>query len=241
MNSQKLYRSQTNKVFAGVCGGLAEYFDVDPVVIRIIFVLMVLFGGSGLLLYIVSIFIIPKRPFDHQTFVNQPNAEAQPQGQPQPKSDTLRNWFGGALVVFGLLILLANLEVFHFFNFLEDAFEFVFPVLLIILGMAIIYYRQTQQEQTIPPAQGQGGGQQPNPAPEYSNQAQSYRQFRRSSTDKKLFGVCGGMAQYFGVDSSLLRMLYVVLCLASFGAGLVLYILIAIVVPYDNILNARVS
>ncbi len=61
MNNQKLYRSQTNKVFAGVCGGLAEYFDVDPVVIRVLFVLMVLFGGTGIVLYIAAIFIVPKK------------------------------------------------------------------------------------------------------------------------------------------------------------------------------------
>jgi phage shock protein C len=232
MSSQKLYRSQANKVFAGVCGGLAEYFDVDPVVIRIIFVLMVLFGGSGVLLYIVAIFIVPKRPYQSQNV-----APDQTVPIAQTKNDNVRNWFGGALVLFGLIILLANLEIFHFFNFLEDAFEYVFPVLLIILGMAIIYYRQSQEErpqQQMPGEQSEATADQPRPA-------QSFREFRRSATDKKLFGVCGGMANYFGIDSSLLRMLYVVLCLASFGAGFVLYVLIAIVVPYDQTMNAKVS
>jgi phage shock protein C len=233
MNNQKLYRSQTNKVFAGVCGGLAEYFDVDPVVIRIIFVLMVLFGGSGVLLYIVAIFIVPKRPYQQESI----SADAAVSIAP-PKSDSLRNWFGGGLVVFGLIILLSNLEIFHFFNFLEDAFEYVFPVLLIILGMAIIYYRQTQDERpqhTSSVSEGESTSEIPDPL-----QTRSFREFRRSSTDKKLFGVCGGMANYFGIDSSLLRMLYVVLCLASFGAGFVLYVLIAIVVPYDQTLKAKV-
>jgi phage shock protein PspC (stress-responsive transcriptional regulator) len=53
--------------------------------------------------------------------------------------------------------------------------------------------------------------------------------------------VCGGLAQYFGIDSSLIRMLYVVLCLASFGAGFVLYAIIALVVPYENLVNARMQ
>lgn len=232
MSSQKLYRSHANKVFAGVCGGLAEYFDVDPVVIRIIFVLMVLFGGSGVLLYIVAIFIVPKRPYQPQNIASDQTVPIA-----QPKNDNVRNWFGGALVLFGLIILLANLEIFHFFNFLEDAFEYVFPVLLIILGMAIIYYRQSQEErpqQQVPGEQSEASADAPRPA-------QSFREFRRSATDKKLFGVCGGMANYFGIDSSLLRMLYVVLCLASFGAGFVLYVLIAIVVPYDQVMNAKVS
>ncbi len=227
MNNQKLYRSQTNKVFAGVCGGLGEYFDVDPVVIRVLFVLMVLFGGAGILLYLAAIFIVPKKPF---TFSDAPPAY---DVLSQPKQNgNVRNWFGIALVTGGVLLLLANLEVFHFFDFLENAFEFVFPVLLIILGMAIIYYRQSQNENADRNPQAESSSDTPYPS-------QSYRQFRRSYIDKKLFGVCGGLANYFGIDSSLIRMLYVVLCLASFGAGLVLYVLIAVVVPYDNVINAR--
>ena len=52
---KRLYKSRRNKVIDGVCGGVAEYFDVDPVLIRIIFVLFFFFGGSGLLAYIVGI------------------------------------------------------------------------------------------------------------------------------------------------------------------------------------------
>lgn len=230
MNNQKLYRSYSNKVFAGVCGGLAEYFDVDPIVIRILFVLMVLFGGTGIVLYIAAIFIVPKRPY-----MMNDSAPAQPETTPGVKSESVRNWFGIALVIIGILLLLSNMEIFHFFNFLEDAFEFVFPVLLIILGMAIIYYRQSRPEQTAAaPPEGQ-------PSPDQPYQSPGYRQFKRSMTDKKIFGVCGGLAKYFGVDSSLIRMLYVVLCLASFGAGFILYILIALIVPYDNIYTAQVS
>ena len=232
MNNPKLYRSQTNKVFAGVCGGLAEYFDVDPVVLRILFVLMVLFGGTGILLYIAAIFIVPKKPI--QMMYDAPIEGISPT---TPKKEHARNWFGVALVIVGFLLLLANLQVFHFFNFIEDTFEYVFPVLLIILGMAIIYYRQSKTETADQNSQQA----QPAGAPDFSFQAQSYRQFRRSSSDKKIFGVCGGLAHYFGIDSSLMRMLYVVLCLASFGAGLVLYILIALIVPYDHIFNAQVS
>jgi phage shock protein PspC (stress-responsive transcriptional regulator) len=232
MNNQKLYRSITNKVFAGVCGGLAEYFDVDPIVIRILFVLMVLFGGTGIVLYLAAIFIVPKRPF-----VMPGAGEVPTPSIVTPRSETVRNGFGIAMVVIGILLLLANLEVFHFFDFMEDAFEFVLPVLLIILGMAIIYYRQSQPEQTNANSAPQEG----NTASEQQYQSPGFRQFRRSVMDKKIFGVCGGLAAYFGIDPSLMRMLYVVLCLASFGAGLVLYLLIALIVPYDNVFTAKVS
>ncbi len=234
MNNQRLFRSQTNKVFAGVCGGLAEYFDVDPLVIRLLFVLMVLFGGTGIVLYIAAIFIVPKKPF---VFAEPPTAT---ENVPQyPKNTNARNWFGIALVAAGVILLLANLDVFHFFNFIEGAFEFIFPVLLIIGGMAVIYYRQSQIE-NLNDEMKNNSSPESTASPETSFQSRSYREFRRSLVDKKLFGVCGGLAQYFGIDSSLIRMLYVVLCLASFGAGFVLYVLIAIVVPYENVVNARV-
>jgi phage shock protein PspC (stress-responsive transcriptional regulator) len=59
---KRLTRSTTNKMLAGVCGGLAEYFQVDPTIIRLLWVLFSLCGGSGLLAYIVAAIIIPKGP-----------------------------------------------------------------------------------------------------------------------------------------------------------------------------------
>lgn len=60
MNGKKLYRSDENKVLAGVCGGIAEYFGVDPTLIRLAWVVFSLLGGSGLLAYILAAIIIPR-------------------------------------------------------------------------------------------------------------------------------------------------------------------------------------
>ena len=57
---KKLYRSETNKQIAGVCAGLAEYFDVDVTLVRIAFLVMMLMGGPGFLLYVVLWFVIPE-------------------------------------------------------------------------------------------------------------------------------------------------------------------------------------
>ena len=59
---KKLYRSRTEKKLAGVCGGLATYLNVDVSVIRLIWVLAVLFAGCGLLAYIVCALVIPEEP-----------------------------------------------------------------------------------------------------------------------------------------------------------------------------------
>jgi len=59
---KKLYRSTTDKKIAGVCGGLGEYFDVDPTLIRLIWLVLVLAAGTGVLAYIIAWIIIPEKP-----------------------------------------------------------------------------------------------------------------------------------------------------------------------------------
>lgn len=56
---KKLYRSNTQKMIAGVCGGIAEYFNCDPTIIRLAFVLFSLCGGSGLFIYLIAAIIMP--------------------------------------------------------------------------------------------------------------------------------------------------------------------------------------
>jgi phage shock protein C len=59
MESKKIYRSSSDSVFAGVCGGVGEYFNIDPVIVRIIWVVVTLIGGAGILGYIIAWVIIP--------------------------------------------------------------------------------------------------------------------------------------------------------------------------------------
>ena len=56
---KRLHRSRTEKMIAGVCGGLAEYFNVDPTLIRVLWVLTVLLAGTGILLYIILWIVMP--------------------------------------------------------------------------------------------------------------------------------------------------------------------------------------
>jgi phage shock protein C len=58
---RKLYRSGENRVLAGICGGIGEYFNIDPVLVRILWVIFTLMGGSGIIGYIIALFVIPKR------------------------------------------------------------------------------------------------------------------------------------------------------------------------------------
>lgn len=58
---KRLRRSNENKVIAGVCGGIAEYFDMDPTLIRLAWILFCALGGSGVLAYIIAAIIIPEK------------------------------------------------------------------------------------------------------------------------------------------------------------------------------------
>lgn len=63
MESKKLYRSSTDKMIAGVCGGLGKYLGIDATLIRLIFALLVFFGvGSGLLIYVILAIVMPLEP-----------------------------------------------------------------------------------------------------------------------------------------------------------------------------------
>lgn len=142
---KKLYRSVTDKMIGGVCGGLAEYFAIDPVIVRLIFVLAVIFGGSGILAYIILWIIIPQKPY----IITPYNSE-----KPSDKSDNKseekstgtefkmnsenirpqnnKTIFAGAfLIVLGGIFLLDNfVPRFHLGDF--------WPLILIALGIAII-------------------------------------------------------------------------------------------------------
>ena len=59
---KKLYLSDTNKKIGGVCGGIGEYFQVDPTLIRLAWVLLIFLGGTGLLAYFIAWIVMPQRP-----------------------------------------------------------------------------------------------------------------------------------------------------------------------------------
>ena len=59
MNKKRLYKSSRNKKICGVCGGIAEYLNMDPTVIRLITVIIALAWGSGIILYIIMAFVMP--------------------------------------------------------------------------------------------------------------------------------------------------------------------------------------
>ena len=60
--SKRLYKSRDDRMLSGVCGGIAEYFDIDPTLVRLSWALFCALGGSGILVYIIAAVIIPEQP-----------------------------------------------------------------------------------------------------------------------------------------------------------------------------------
>lgn len=133
-NSNKLYRSHTDKVIGGVSGGLADYLNIDVVIIRIIFVLLALFGGGGVLIYIVLWIAIPAQPYNFATIKDTSEAEVISDATDANVKNTQSNTALGAgiiLIVVGLLFLADRLM--PFYNLID-----FWPVILIAAGVVII-------------------------------------------------------------------------------------------------------
>ncbi len=65
-DTKKLYRSRKDRMIGGVCGGLGEYFSIDSTVIRILYILFALTAGSGILVYLILLLVIPEEPWEKE-------------------------------------------------------------------------------------------------------------------------------------------------------------------------------
>ena len=87
---RKLYRSRTNRMVAGVAGGLGEYFGIDPTLVRLAFVFTALAGGPGLIAYIIMMIVIPEEPLSAPGATRAASQEmppVEPESEPQPPGE----------------------------------------------------------------------------------------------------------------------------------------------------------
>ncbi len=156
--TKKLYRSRTDRMIWGVCGGIANYFDIDSTLIRIIAILLLFAGGAGILAYIILAIVVPleNSPSTEPRDVIKENVEEIKQTATNFGED-MRSTFarhegdtgemsrngmrhGGyfiavLLIVIGVIFLLAN-----FFAWLS--WKYLWPLILIAIGLLIIFGRR---------------------------------------------------------------------------------------------------
>jgi phage shock protein C len=129
---KRLYRSHQSRIIGGVCGGMAEYFAVDPTLVRLAWILTIFLGGAGLLGYAVAWVIVPPRPeggeapqWEEPVRENPPPVTGESGGGHGARS------FGIILVVLGGLMLVRNLSPWW-------GWSHLWPVVLVLLGAWII-------------------------------------------------------------------------------------------------------
>jgi phage shock protein PspC (stress-responsive transcriptional regulator) len=221
---RRLYRNQTNKVIAGVCSGFSDYLNVDATIVRLIWILFTFLGGAGIIAYILAWFIIPTRPIESS------------ETTPQPTHDfTAVRIFGFLFIGAGIAILLDNLDILSFHRWWYMSEDFVFPGLLILAGVYFLTKR-TVTPMSAPLKEPSISGEQPSQDPMLHTETSSQEQkktkvLRKSLYDKKLFGICGGVGEYFEIDPTIIRIAYVVFTLLSGGAGILIYLLLYLVIP----------
>ncbi|MCX7854203.1 MAG: PspC domain-containing protein [Caldilineales bacterium] len=87
---KRLYRSRTDRMLAGVCGGIGQYLNIDPTLIRLAFLILAIWGGGGIVAYLIAWIIIPEEPLPEGS-MTAPLAEAKPAPPPttaEPESPT---------------------------------------------------------------------------------------------------------------------------------------------------------
>lgn len=224
---KRLYRSKTDRLIGGVCGGLAEYFNIDPVIVRVLWTVSILVGGFGIVPYILGWLIIPDNP----------SAEKKPEKEKANSKNTSLIW-GLVLIAIGAFLIFRRWAWFDYYPFHfrwhwspwwfgNVRFDLFWPILIIFGGVIYIFHvlRKEKQPETV-----KAGGR------------QMEKKLTRSTKDKMIAGVCGGLANYFNIDPTIVRVGWAILTLATnIFPGIVAYIVMLIVVPEESTVDTPTS
>lgn len=142
---KQLYRSQTKKVIAGVSGGLGDYFKIDPVIIRALFIILTLVWGVGIPAYIVMWIIVPKEPInlrykDRESYSTETEINEEKEGHDYRSKNTPVNHppqGQGTFIIAVILIVLGSIFLLDdIFSWLS--FNYIWPSALIIIGAYLL-------------------------------------------------------------------------------------------------------
>ena len=210
LKGKQLTRSTKDKYIGGVCGGFAEYLGADPLFVRIAWAAAVLMGGIGFLLYIASWVLMPEGERER----------ADESGHRQARDTSKNTGFiiGVGLLFAGFLILSENLY-WHFglpwhINFIS--ISHLIPLVLIGVGVYLLLNRSSNRSSVD------------------AKISNSTCKVKRSIQDRKIGGVCGGIAEYLKVDSVLIRIAFVFCGLVKVGAALIIYVALMIFLPENE-------
>jgi phage shock protein C len=150
VSDQKLFRSNSDRMIAGVCGGLGKYFSVDSTIVRLVFLLLLIFGGAGFLLYLILWIVVPDEqrlgasPQDVVQANTQEMGQAardfgQSMGQAMGSSsgDVAQSAARNGPLIFAVILIFLGIW-FLLQNLLHIDLGQLWPVVLIVIGLALL-------------------------------------------------------------------------------------------------------
>ena len=216
---RRLYKSRRDRIIAGVCGGIAEYFQIDVVIVRIACVLTVFLHGIGLLAYLLALFVVPSAPEPSQVDNTKTSKIPQSKGSEHSTKNTAF-YLGVFLIGLGTLFLLKEwtrdwIDPIRFRWNWDWTWGRFWPLLLVVLGS--VYLAETIRKK---------------PKTEHDN---GKKTLYRTQKSKVLAGVCGGIAAYFQVDAAFIRIALVVIAVTtSVTFWIVAYAVSSMFLPIQN-------
>jgi phage shock protein PspC (stress-responsive transcriptional regulator) len=230
-----LFRHPVHRMLGGVCGGLAELVDMDPTLVRILWVVATLAtGGGGILAYLALWILLPVG-----------TAES---GQLRPPALELneRNLGRAAYLLLGLggLWLLANLGILPWLwsGFWRIIALVFWPAVLIGAGYMLLRYTGRGEwhinwQSTRERVKGQVNGHMPTKEDVKQTMRQARQRFplKRSRSDRIFMGVCGGIGQRLGIDANLVRLIWAAFSVGSIGMGVLVYVLLGLLLPEESV------
>lgn len=199
---KNLHKVKKDSLIAGVCTGIAKYFGIEPVIVRVIFVISIFLGGWGIAAYIIAALLIPS---EKNITPSRDNAA--------PGNNYAKTITGSLFVFTGLFFIADNFGFTGSLLFYGMPGFLIVPALLIFSGVFILIKINDFQ-----------------PFKSGTRKAK----FFRSKNDRRLLGVCGGLADYLNVESNNLRMFWIIFSFITMGTGLILYIFIAALTQTGN-------
>jgi phage shock protein PspC (stress-responsive transcriptional regulator) len=163
---KKLYRSARDKMIGGVASGLGDYFDIDPTIVRLIFVLSIFVGGAGFIAYVIMWIVVPQGPYPpYNMYSNIPpqnsepgagtnadsntagasNSEPETSGKTETPPNSASDYYQAPKVqvekhggTFGVLLIVFGIFLLAMTMIPRIHFHDIFPVTLIVLGIGLL-------------------------------------------------------------------------------------------------------
>lgn len=219
---KRLYRSMVDKMIGGVCGGFAEYFEIDPTLIRIIWLIFAFIGFIGVIAYLACLIVMKENPYQDIS----KRKEAQNTGL----------IVGVVLILLGLTFFSSILDLgyFHFRPYRWHLFRPWFigldkfwPIIIILIGVLYIYHvlRKGKKSNSEPYVNGK-------------KTTGIDKKITRSRNEKMIGGVCSGIAEYLNIDPVLMRVMWILVTLFSgIVFGIIVYIILLIIIPEEEVIG----